>query len=865
MKQATFSFLFFVILKHTLSASTFFSDAQENTIEIQYNDKNRPIEKIHANGLKESFQYDPEGNMVSASIQYPSPSSRIDGRKFDKEERLILSFSSLDSLVQQQTAFEYDEKGRQTARIKPDGNVVHTLYRDFNLPTEIYDTQGSLHSLYHYDSEGRMVHAQDLLNQTSTLRIFNQDNQVIEEQMAHGLKIHYEYDQDGNKTLMTLPDGSYIHYVYENNHVIAVQRLDQFKELKYEHLYENFDENGKSLSASMIGKCGKLEHTYDSLQRIQTVNTAHWSENIPPHSYDEKGNPRLITIRDPHGDQKIHYAYGPKHQLISEEGAFTHTYAFDIFDNLSEFDQASVLVNRLDQMIQKGDCRYSYDCNGNRIRMENRDGIVSYRYDPFDRLVQVEKNGEFRSEYTYDPLNRRISKHLWNWDSLNNSWVLQKELYYIYDGNQEIGAADRQGRLLELRVLGNGYGAEIGSAVAFEFEDQVFAPVHDHRGNCVALLDAESGDCVEFVRYSSFGEEQIYQMQALTFQNPWRFSSKRIDEETGFVFYGKRLYDPSTCRWLSLDPLGAADGFNRYVFLKNNPVTNLDPFGLFSISETFWNLVKTSKPYYDTFQQYVESWQQEIQNNFSFTHFLKNDIEELNLYLFGKRFLQFSGFYTSPPLSGLYGSKELDPLVKITFVNGILNLKEDIMENARFISATHGGNKVYYVFRPTEGWTFDLFSCALVKLGFVSQTAELIAATWRKLIEDMGGIESGGKIIHYAHSIGGTDTYTAKTLLTPEERKMIHVITLGSATMIPDLDFASVTNYVSMRDGVSYLDPLGFFGGFFDDESNIIYLGSLHGIPVIDHLLVMQTYIEVMKLLGEQFLEIYINREPLTN
>ena len=30
--------------------------------------------------------------------------------------------------------------------------------------------------------------------------------------------------------------------------------------------------------------------------------------------------------------------------------------------------------------------------------------------------------------------------------------------------------------------------------------------------------------------------------------NPWRFSSKRIDSETGFVYFGRRYYNPSTGR-----------------------------------------------------------------------------------------------------------------------------------------------------------------------------------------------------------------------------------------------------------------------------------------------------------------------------
>ncbi|MEI8352035.1 MAG: RHS repeat-associated core domain-containing protein [bacterium] len=41
-----------------------------------------------------------------------------------------------------------------------------------------------------------------------------------------------------------------------------------------------------------------------------------------------------------------------------------------------------------------------------------------------------------------------------------------------------------------------------------------------------------------------------------------------------------RWYEPVTGRWLSNDPIGISGGLNQYVFCNNNPVNNIDPFGL---------------------------------------------------------------------------------------------------------------------------------------------------------------------------------------------------------------------------------------------------------------------------------------------
>lgn len=64
-------------------------------------------------------------------------------------------------------------------------------------------------------------------------------------------------------------------------------------------------------------------------------------------------------------------------------------------------------------------------------------------------------------------------------------------------------------------------------------------------------------------------------------ENPFRFSTKYADSETGLVYYGERYYEPQTGRWLSRDPLGEDGGLNLYRFVSNNPVGLIDPTGLY--------------------------------------------------------------------------------------------------------------------------------------------------------------------------------------------------------------------------------------------------------------------------------------------
>ncbi|MGA1826396.1 MAG: RHS repeat domain-containing protein, partial [bacterium] len=91
-------------------------------------------------------------------------------------------------------------------------------------------------------------------------------------------------------------------------------------------------------------------------------------------------------------------------------------------------------------------------------------------------------------------------------------------------------------------------------------------------------VNGVNGEIEAHYQYDPFGNK-IVTMGSMVDDNPFRFSTKYFDEESGFYYYGYRYYSPELGRWLCRDPSGEIAGVLLYGFVRNDSLNYWDWLG----------------------------------------------------------------------------------------------------------------------------------------------------------------------------------------------------------------------------------------------------------------------------------------------
>src|SRR5690606_24245074 len=98
----------------------------------------------------------------------------------------------------------------------------------------------------------------------------------------------------------------------------------------------------------------------------------------------------------------------------------------------------------------------------------------------------------------------------------------------------------------------------------------------DHLGSSNYITNL-AGMVNQHMEYLPFGETLVEE-HLNSYNSPYKFNAKELDEETGNYYYGARYYNPKWSIWLSVDPASEMyPGISPYVFTLQNPAKYIDP------------------------------------------------------------------------------------------------------------------------------------------------------------------------------------------------------------------------------------------------------------------------------------------------
>jgi len=432
----------------------------------------------------------------------------------------------------------------------------------------------------------------DNLDRLTSISTANSTNGLIS---SHS----YQYNGANQRIRATLADGSYWEYGYDGLGQVtnAVKKWSDGSLVAGQQFSYGYDSIGNRTSAKSGGDANGLglrtfSYTANSLNQ--------YTQRTVPGTFDVIGTAEsnaTVTVNNSSTFRRGTYFWKELAVTNTSAAQYPAVSVVGVKNNVGTNQEDAVTTVTGYEFVPKTPEVYSYDLDGNLTG----DGRWTYTWDAENRLTAMESltNSPAASrrklEFSYDHQNRRTKKKTYVWNSQSSSYDPQSSLLFVYDDWNllaEINAPDAPNSpgvvhrtyTWGLDLSGSLQGAGgVGGLLAVKMSGVSHFYVYDGNGNVVTLVQTDNGSVSANYEYGAFAEP-IRHGGSVSDSNPFRFSTKYQDDETGLLDYGLRFYSPKTGRWLSRDPIGQRGGSNLYGIVGNDPITRIDGLGLFIIA-----------------------------------------------------------------------------------------------------------------------------------------------------------------------------------------------------------------------------------------------------------------------------------------
>ncbi|MEM6259383.1 MAG: LamG-like jellyroll fold domain-containing protein [Planctomycetota bacterium] len=516
-------------------------DADYDRVTTTFDAMRRPTEKTDQLGDTTTFAYDLASRLVTRTY-------RLNGAGTDES----------------QDTFTFDDASRPLTAIKGRySNTVAFAYDEIGrLETESLTTNGQTYTTTRaYDDDSRNVQLTypdgSVVTQTYTARNQVEDLDYTPPGGSATTLASHTYDAGMRQTLRELGNGLDVTRAYRDDNLLESIDVATRPGLSMSYSY---DQN-KSMTAEDFDNAGVMDRYGVDLVQDAKDRMTSWTRDATmtsldiqtwdlsfEHNWDSTTRTDGLT---PITESRTH---NPVHELLT----------------LDPDDTGPITP------IAK-----THDSKGN---LSNDGSGRAFAHDIDNMLSQVTVSpGAARGtvgthSYTYDALNRRVSKTV---NGTTTVFVCSgSQVIADYTGGTAASAPDRK-----YVFCSTCYIDEPIALIDATGPSEATYYYHRNRQYSVIGLTDGTGTVIERHAYTAYGDPAILAPDGVTvlttsgFGNAYLHTGRRYDAESALYYYRARYYGPALGRFLERDPLGYVDGMNTYA-AYHVMWGGVDPLGL---------------------------------------------------------------------------------------------------------------------------------------------------------------------------------------------------------------------------------------------------------------------------------------------